>query len=83
MQKKLRIGIFGFGQTGKIVVGEFLNANDMDVKWVVKQHIAQPEPLANHFATSNKQAQLIGLNHVNKQFFINNNCNFCHSNTLM
>lgn len=72
MQKKLSIGIFGFGQTGKIVVGEFLNAADMDVKWVVKQQLAQPEPLSNYFATSNKHAQLIGIRHLNKDFFDDN-----------
>ena len=37
MKQKLRVGIFGFGRTGKIVVGEFLQAPDIDVQWVIKQ----------------------------------------------
>ena len=32
----IRIGLFGFGKTGKIVAGELLNASDLSLEWVVR-----------------------------------------------
>ncbi len=35
--KKIRVGLFGFGQTGKLVAGEFLQHERFELKWVVKR----------------------------------------------
>lgn len=68
--KKLRIGIFGFGRTGQVIVAEFLKAPDMDVQWVVKkQLVGPPQYLADHITTSNRHATLFGLHHLHDDFY--------------
>lgn len=37
MMKKIRIGILGFGKTGKVVANEFLNDNLFTLVWVVRR----------------------------------------------
>ena len=70
MKQKLRIGIFGFGRTGKIVVGEFLQASDIEVQWVIKQTpLVETQYLHEHFTTSNKKALLLSLSDLNDDFF--------------
>jgi 4-hydroxy-tetrahydrodipicolinate reductase len=70
MKQKLRVGIFGFGRTGKIVVGEFLQAPDIDVQWVIKQTpLVETQYLHEHFTTSNKKALLLSLSDLNDDFF--------------
>ena len=35
--KKISIGLYGFGKTGKLVAGEFIKDERFDLKWVVKR----------------------------------------------
>lgn len=35
--KKIRIGIFGFGKTGKVIVNEFLNDSQFALTWVIRK----------------------------------------------
>ena len=35
--KKTRVGIVGFGKTGKLVVNEFLKEDSFDVCWVMRK----------------------------------------------
>ena len=35
--QKIRVGLFGFGKTGKLVAGEFIKDDRFDLKWVVKR----------------------------------------------
>ena len=35
--QKIRVGLFGFGKTGKLVAGEFLKDARFDLRWVVKR----------------------------------------------
>ena len=35
--KALRVGLFGFGKTGKLVAGEFIKDERFDLQWVVKR----------------------------------------------
>ena len=35
--KTIRVGLFGFGKTGKLVAGEFLKDARFDLRWVVKR----------------------------------------------
>lgn len=44
---KIRIGLFGFGKTGKLVASEFLRDERFDLKWVVKKTRANAEKHAS------------------------------------
>jgi len=35
--KKIRVGLFGFGKTGKLVANEFIKDERFDLRWVVKR----------------------------------------------
>ena len=44
---KIRIGLFGFGKTGKLVASEFLKDERFELKWVVKKTPANAEKHAS------------------------------------
>ena len=35
--KKIRVGLFGFGKTGKLVANEFIKDERFSLEWVVKR----------------------------------------------
>ncbi len=45
--EKIRIGLFGFGKTGKLVAHEFMNNQAFDMKWVVKRTLSNTEKYAS------------------------------------
>lgn len=44
---KIRIGVFGFGKTGKLVTNEFMKDDSFDVQWVVKRTRSNTEKFAS------------------------------------
>lgn len=44
---KIRVGLFGFGKTGKLVANEFIKDDRFDLKWVVKRTRAFTEKYAS------------------------------------
>lgn len=71
--KKIRVGIFGFGKTGRIVVGEFLKNPSMNVCWVARRsREAQGRSLANYFGLDICKASLHALDEITPAFFEQN-----------
>lgn len=73
MTKKIRVGLFGFGKTGRIVVGEFLKNPAMNVCWVVRRsHEDRGRSLGNYFGLDICKARLHALDEVTPEFFERN-----------
>lgn len=73
MTKKIRVGLFGFGKTGRIVVGEFLKNPAMNVCWVVRRsHEDRGRSLANYFGLDICKARLHALDEITPEFFERN-----------
>lgn len=71
--KKIRVGIFGFGKTGRIVVEEFLKNPSMNVCWVARRsREAQGRSLANYFGLDICKARLHALDEITPAFFEQN-----------
>ncbi|HEX5276230.1 MAG TPA: dihydrodipicolinate reductase C-terminal domain-containing protein [Fluviicoccus sp.] len=71
--KKIRVGLFGFGKTGRIVVGEFLKNPAMNVCWVVRRsHESQGRSLANYFGLDICKARLHAVDEITPEFFERN-----------
>lgn len=47
MERKISIGMFGFGKTGRLVVNEFLKDPDFEVKWVFRKTQKDEEKYAS------------------------------------
>ena len=45
--KKIRVGLYGLGKTGKLVAGEFIKDDRFDLKWVVKRTKKRGESYAS------------------------------------
>ncbi len=48
MNKKIKIGIFGFGKTGRLVTNEFLQDRNFDVVWVARRTLKDHYKFASH-----------------------------------
>lgn len=48
MQKKIKIGIFGFGRTGRLVTNEFLRDKNFEVVWVARKSLKDHCKFASH-----------------------------------
>ena len=38
--KKIKVGLLGFGKTGRIVADNFYNDPTIDLLWVIKRHVS-------------------------------------------
>lgn len=47
--EKLRIGIFGFGKTGKMIANEFLQDSQFELAWVVRKSLESHHKYASRF----------------------------------
>ena len=68
--KKIRVGLFGFGKTGKLVANEFLCDERFDVRWVVKRTKRYGESYASRLLGLERKAGAIrAVSHLNGRFF--------------
>ncbi len=71
--KKIRVGLFGFGKTGKLVAGEFLKDERFDLKWVVKRTKRYAENYASRLLGSEtKTGAIHAVGKVGPRFFAKN-----------
>ena len=71
--KKIRVGLYGFGKTGKLVAGEFLKDERFDLKWVVKRTKKFGENHASRLlGLATKQGALQSVAKVGPRFFAKN-----------
>lgn len=68
--KKISIGLFGFGKTGKLVAQEFLQDKQFDVKWVVKRTKKRNETYASRLlGHADKRGAIYSIDQLGPQFF--------------
>jgi len=70
---KIRIGLFGFGKTGKLVAQEFLKSDDFELVWVVKRSESRDFNFASTaLGLNGETGKLVPVCDVNEEFFKEN-----------
>lgn len=71
--KKIRVGLFGFGKTGRLVAGEFLKDARFDLRWVVKRTKRFSEHYASRLLGSeDKTGAIHAVARLGPRFFAKN-----------
>lgn len=69
--KKVRIGIFGFGKTGKIVANEFLSEGRFTLAWVVRKGQESHQKYASRLLGHEFDAgEIFSIEDINDEFFL-------------
>ncbi|CQR73707.1 4-hydroxy-tetrahydrodipicolinate reductase [Sporomusa ovata DSM 2662] len=68
--KKIRVGIFGFGKTGKVIANEFLNDSQFALTWVVRKGYADHHKYASRLLGYEFDAgKIFSIEDVDNDFF--------------
>ena len=71
--QKIRVGLFGFGKTGKLVAGEFIKDDRFDLKWVVKRTKRRGESFASRLlGYETKTGAIHAVDRLGPRFFEKN-----------
>ena len=71
--EKIRVGLFGFGKTGKLVAGEFIKDDRFDLKWVVKRTRKHSENYASRLlGYESKTGTIYAVSKLGPRFFAKN-----------
>jgi len=71
--EKIRIGLFGFGKTGKLVAHEFMNSERFDVRWVVKRRLSDTEKYASRLlGFESDMGRIVSISRMTETFFSEN-----------
>ncbi|MGD9781849.1 MAG: 4-hydroxy-tetrahydrodipicolinate reductase [Kiritimatiellia bacterium] len=71
--KKIRVGLFGFGKTGKLVAAEFIKDERFDLKWVVKRTRKYSEKYASRLlGHETKTGAIHAVSSLGPRFFEKN-----------
>ncbi len=71
--RKIRIGIFGFGKTGKYVVNEFIKEESFSLLWVVrKSHTDSHKYASRLLGYEFDEGRIYSIDEINYMFFKNN-----------
>ena len=83
---KINVGLFGFGQTGKLVADEFIKENDFHLKWVVKNTDCGNKYASHLLGYENDCGKIVSVGTLNRNFFIENHVDvivdFSHKKAL-
>ncbi|MGL5270897.1 MAG: 4-hydroxy-tetrahydrodipicolinate reductase [Selenomonadaceae bacterium] len=72
MNTVLKIGLFGFGKTGKLVANELLNSADIDLQWVVrKSHDSHHKYASRLLGCEYAAGEIYSVDDLTNDFFIN------------
>ncbi|MDH7463598.1 dihydrodipicolinate reductase C-terminal domain-containing protein [Chitinophagaceae bacterium 26-R-25] len=70
---KIRIGLFGFGKTGKQVAGEFLNDAHFELVWVVRRNETDQGKYASHLLGHEfKAGKIFSVRDIDTDFYRQN-----------
>jgi 4-hydroxy-tetrahydrodipicolinate reductase len=76
MDKKIKIGLFGFGRTGQVVANEFIKDNHFDLCWVVRKSSKQHFKYAsNLLGYEYKKGQIFSISDIDDNFYRENHVN--------
>ena len=72
-QKRIKIGLFGFGRTGRVVMDEFLKDGMFNLEWVVRRTHKDNHKYATHLLGYEvNNAPIFSVAEVSPSFFQNN-----------
>lgn len=70
---KIKIGLFGFGKTGKLVAHEFLKNESFELTWVAKRSASEDFIFASDaLGLKGQSGKIVSISEINKEFFTNN-----------
>lgn len=69
---KIKMGLFGFGKTGKIVANQIMGETDCILEWVIRQHKEEPKYASQLLGYEFKQGKIFGKNDITEDFFCKN-----------
>ena len=68
--KRLKIGLFGFGRTGKIVAEQIINDNELELIWVARKSLTNTRTFASSMMGNNdKFAPCFSIKEISSDFF--------------
>lgn len=71
--KRLRIGMFGFGRTGKLVAGEFIKDERFNLEWVVRKCRSDNHKYASRLLGYEQDCgEIFSIEEINDSFFKQN-----------
>ncbi len=71
--KKIKVGLFGFGKTGKLVANEIINNQSIELLWVVRRTKPEKKIYASKsFGFDDEFAPMYGEKEINREFFEKN-----------
>lgn len=71
--KKVKVGIWGFGKTGKLIANEFLNDSHFTLSWVVRRtKINHLKFASNCLGYNTNIGKIISISDVSDNFFLKN-----------
>lgn len=70
---RIKIGLFGFGKTGRVVAGEILKDNSFDLQWVIRRTKLEKRQFASRlFGLDCDTAPIYSEGELDEHFFKNN-----------
>lgn len=69
---RIRIGLLGFGKTGKLVANEILNDKQLNLKWVIRKKTSDYEYASEKLGIHTQEGQFYKLDDINSDFFKKN-----------
>jgi len=71
---KITVGLFGFGKTGSVVANEIINADDCELKWVLRKSLKNEGEYASHLLGNSKvEGKIFSLQNLELDKFYNEN----------
>lgn len=70
--EKVKVGLLGFGQTGKLVAEEFLKESDMELSWVIRRSKTEKKKYAGQMLGTDdeKAGRIYSRSHFSQKFLI-------------
>lgn len=66
----IKVGLLGFGRTGKFVASEILKDEDCSLEWVIRRGASEPDSYASHqLGEKSAQAPFFSVDDVDDDFF--------------
>lgn len=71
--EKIKVGLFGFGKTGKLVAQELINHAGIELSWVIKRELIPGSEFASRvLGMSIDEGKIVAQSELNLDFFVDN-----------
>ncbi|HAR64312.1 MAG: dihydrodipicolinate reductase [Candidatus Margulisiibacteriota bacterium] len=71
--KKLTVGVFGFGKTGRLVAGEFLKSDEFHLSWVIRESRTDNHKYASRLLGFEfDRGEIYSIDDITEDFYVKN-----------